>query len=156
MKDVARFTAGYAGLAVTTALGLMVLSACSSEPQKTSGLLDEVKYSGAVKSVPAKTHTDTRREAKTKRSCSGSGTKKTCSTVPDGFKTIKVVVTDKPAKPGKSAIWCVELDNVNGKPNEDDRLFEVSWETYSKWENEGEGTKVTDMVYVRSVASCKR
>lgn len=159
MKDTACFTAGYAGIATATVLGLMVLTGCSSEPQKTSGLLDEVKYSKAVKAVPAKTHKDTRVVDKTQKVCETKDKKGRCTKYKDvkiGTKTVTVTVTDSPGKPGKSAIWCVELDDVKGDKDADDQLFEVSWETYSKWENEIEGTKVTDMEYSRSVAKCKR
>lgn len=161
MRNSTRFTLSYAGLATATALGLMALTGCgSSETPKTSGIFDEVKYTGAVKPVKAKTHQDSRQQAETERyckvkkkngTCKTYGTRKTGRTV-----TVSVTVTDAPAKPGKPAIWCVELDNVEGNPEADDQLFEVSWKTYSKWENKPEGAKVTDMEYDRSLSKCKR
>lgn len=140
-------------LVVLTAVGGLVLTGCGEDP-KASGLLDEVKYVKSVKAVPAKTHVET--QPKTKRVCIAKNKKGVCTSYadrPDG--TARVAVTDKPAKPGKSALYCVELDNVNGDRDDDDQWFAVSWETYSSWEGKNEGTKVTDMKYSRKLSACK-
>lgn len=160
MKDAIRFTGAYAAVATVTAMGIFALTGCSSsDPAKTSGLLDDVKYVKAVKPVKAKTHQGTTTQDVTERYCKvkkKNGTCKTWGTRKTGTKTVNVTVTDAPYKPGKPAMWCVELDNVKGDKDADDQWYEVSWKTYSKWENEIEGTKVTDMEYSRSLNSCKR
>jgi hypothetical protein len=142
------------------AVGSIAVSAlvvgCSSDPSKVSGTFDEVAYVKSVEAVKAKTHQETKQVKKTKRVCSGSGTKRRCSDVFDGYKTETKTVTDKPGKPGKPAMYCVELDNVNDTPEDDDQWYLVSWSTYSKWENKAEGAAVTDMEYSRSLVSCKR
>lgn len=154
MKDL-RFPAAYAGLTVVTVLGL-TLTACGAGTVKVSGTLDDVKYLRSVRAVPAHTHTVTRVEKKTKKVCTGKGLKKKCSTKPDGTKKVRTTVTDHPGKAAKSAMYCVELDNVNGNKDHDDRWYEVSWKTYSKWENEVEGSRVNSMPYVRSLHKCHR
>ena len=110
-----------------TATALLTLSACSGdELDKTSGLMDEVKVIKSVKSVPARTVPTTK------------------------------VVTDDPGKPGKSAVYCVELDDVNGKPDSDDRWFVVPEGVYRDHADKGEGAKVVDMEYLRETPRCSR
>jgi len=160
MNDSKRFGAAYSAI-VITAIGGVLLTACGgASGGKVSGDLDDVKYLHSVRAVPARTHVETKHKKKTRRSCTGTGTgtgkKKHCSNVFDGYKTVHVTVTDKPGKPGQSAMYCVELDNVNGKKSNDDQWYAVSWQTYSKWENEDEGAKVKKMAYLRSLHKCKR
>jgi len=140
-----------AGLAATA---LLALAGCSGGGSaKVSGLRDDVKTIKAVKAVPAKTHavSSTKQEryctSRKNGSCKAWGTR----TVP----TTKTV-TDVPAKPGKPAMYCVELDNVNGKPTRDDRWFEVSSATYAKMAKLNEGAKVTNMKYHRELTACTR
>lgn len=128
-------------LTATAVTGMLLLTACG-DPAKASGLFDEVKFKSAV---TEKSHIE--RVKKTKRVCTGTGAKRRCSDVPDGFKNEKVI--DRRAKP---ALYCVELDDVNGKPDDDDRWFEVSASTYRKWADASAGVKVTDMEY--SVKGC--
>jgi len=158
MQNRTRFTLSYSALALGTA-GLLVLTGCSGEPSKTSGLLDDVKYVKAVKAVPAKTHQVSQKTPETVSYCktkNKNGSCKTWGTKKTGrYVTSYVTVTDAPGKPGKSAMWCVELDRVQGDQDHNDQWYEVSWKTYSKWENEIEGTKVTDMEYFRSLSKCK-
>lgn len=122
-----------------------VVTGCSSEPAKVSGLLDEVKMKPAVSE---KSHTEVR--DKKKSVCVSKNKKGVCTSHAsraDGTEKVKVV--DRKAK---SAVYCVELDNVNGKPTDDDQWFEVSLSTFSKWADAGEGVKVTDMEY--TVTGC--
>lgn len=154
MKDL-RFPAAYTGLAAVTVLGLTLTACGAGTPSKTSGDLDDVKYLRSVRSVPAVTHTVSKTVPKTKRSCTGKGTKKKCSDVANGTKTVRSTVIDHPGTPGKSAMYCVELDNVKGDPHNDDQWYAVTWKTYSKWENENEGTRVTSMPYLRSLYKCR-
>jgi hypothetical protein len=154
VKDL-RFPAAYTGLAAVTVLGLTLTACGAGTPSKTSGDLDDVKYLRSVRSVPAVTHTVTKTVPKTKRTCTGKGTKKRCTDVANGTKTVHSTVTDHPAVPGKSAMYCVELDNVKGDPHNDDQWYAVTWKTYSKWENENEGARVTSMPYLRSLYKCR-
>jgi hypothetical protein len=132
------------------------MTACESSGGTISGRLDETKYVKAVKAVPAQTHKETRREKKTKQSCSGTGTKRTCKTVDDGYRTVIVTVTDKPGKPAKSALYCVELDHADNDTTQNDQWFEVDAQTYHKWSGKAEGTKVKKMAYTRTLTSCTR
>lgn len=133
------------------ATGMLVLAACSSDPAKTSGLFDEVKFKAGKAAVAAKTHQEPNK-----------GTEQYCITRKNGVckvygvrpKSGTKTVTDAPAKPGKPDLYCVELDNVNGKPDDDDQWFEVTASTYRKWADASEGVKVTDMEY--SVKGCSQ
>lgn len=143
------------------AIGGLVLVGCSSsDPSTADGKLDEVKYVKAVKAVAAKTHKETQQKAETERyckakkkngTCKSYGTRKTGRTIP-----VSVVVTDKPAKPGKPALYCVELDDVNGDTKDDDQWFAVSWAVYSDHVNEAEGKEIFDMEYFRTLVACTR
>jgi hypothetical protein len=135
-----------AGVVGVSALALLV--GCSSETPKASGLVDgDTKYTAAVDAVAAKTHKVSEQEKKTKRVCSGSGTKRRCSTVSDGFKTVTSTVTDKPGKPYKAAKYCVQLDNVNGHKDDDDVWYNVSGTTYTAYKLKSEGNEIKDMEY---------
>lgn len=148
-------------LAGTTATLVLSLAACSGsdKPSKASGLFDEVKSAKAVAAVREVSHNETKRVPKTKSECASKNKKGVCTsyrTVPDGFKTETKKVVDKPGKPAKPAMYCVELDNVNGDKDRDDVTFEVGYSTYAKYTEHNEGAKVTDMKYTREVSSCKR
>lgn len=127
----------------TLVVGTLMLTGCG-EDSKVSGLRDDVKIKSAVKE---KSHTERVKKTKKVRTCSKG--KCTTRTVPDGFKNVKVI--DRYAK---AAVYCVELDDVNGKPDDDDQWYEVSVSTYYKWADKGEGAKVTDMKY--SVSGCSQ
>lgn len=118
------------------ATGMLVLTACGDDA-KVSGLRDDIKV---IPAVTEKSH----QESKTKSKCVSRNRKGVCTSsvqVPDGTKK----VIDRKAK---AAVYCVELDDVNGKPNDDDRWHEVSVSTYYKWADKSEGAKVTDMAYL--------
>lgn len=119
------------------ATGMLVLTACGDDA-KVSGLRDDIKV---IPAVSEKSHTETVKKTKKVRTCSKG--KCTTTTQPDGTKQVKVI--DRKAK---AAVYCVELDDVNGKPNDDDRWHEVSVSTYYKWADKSEGAKVTDMAYL--------
>ncbi len=139
--------------------GALLLTGCGGGTSTVSGNLDDVKWVPSVKAVPAVTHKTHKTETKYKNVCVAKNKAGRCtrsSRVKDGTKTVTVTVTDKPAKPSKSAMYCVELDNVNGKRTHDDQWYLVSWSTYSKWSDESEGTKVRKMEYQRSLLKCKR
>lgn len=133
-----------AGVGTMLALGLVGCSGGSGG--KVSGLRDDVKHKSAISE---QSHTKQVAKTKSTKSCSGTGKKKTCttSTRPDGTKTVKVI--DRHAKP---ALYCVELDNVNGNKDDDDRWYEVTSSVYYKMADKNEGAKVTDMKY--SVTGC--
>ena len=157
MKDF-RFPLAHTALATVTVAGLVALTACSSSNNLdhiTSGHLDDTKYVASQKAVPAKTHTKTGTVAKTKKVCVGIGYKKTCTEKKDGTRTVTVTVTDKPGKPGKPAMYCVELDGVGGDVDLNDQWYEVSWKTYSKWQGKDEGTPVDALEFKRELSSCK-
>lgn len=158
MTNSTRFTLAKTSVLVAGIVGALALTGCSDSHTSgtASGSLDDLKYHASVRSVAAKTHKETKREKQTKRVCSGTGAKRTCKTVDDGYKTVTVTVTDKPGKPGKPAMYCVELDNVNGKADDDDQWFEVSASTYTQWTGKTEGTKVKKMRYDRKLSSCSR
>lgn len=127
-----------AGMGATLALGLIGCS--GKDAPQVSGLRDDVKFKAYV---AEKSHTE--RQAKTKNVCSGTGQSRKCSDKADGFKVVKVI--DQAAKP---ALYCVELDDVNGKPNDDDRWYEVTSAVYGKWADANEGAKVVNMEYSAS------
>lgn len=127
----------------TLVAGMLVLTGCSGA-SKVSGNRDDVKYRHAVTEV---SHTKQVKKTKKTRTCSGIGKKKRCSTStrPDGYKSVKVI-----DKPGKSARYCVELDNVNGHTSRDDRWYTVTSSVYRKMASKNEGAKVTNMKYLSS------
>lgn len=158
MKDF-RFTLAHAALAAVTVSGLVALTACSADNNLdhiTSGHLDDTKYVKSEKAVKAKTRTISKRVEKTRKVCVGVGYKKTCTDKRDGTKTVTVTVTDKPGKPFRPAMYCVELDGIGGDADVNDQWYQVSWETYSKWQGKDEGTPVDAMEFVRELSSCKR
>lgn len=128
-------------------IGAMALTACG-EPAKASGNFDETKYKASVKAVKEVSHTVKVKEKKTKSVCTRKvkGVCKSHKDVPDGFKWVDKKIIDKPGKPAKSAKYCVELDNVGGKDN-DDVWFNVSHSTYLKHFGKDEGAEVKDMEY---------
>lgn len=131
----------------TLIAGMLVLTGCSDAGGKVSGNRDDVKHKSAVAEV---SHTKQVKKTKKTRTCSGTGKKKRCSTSSrsNGYKSVKVV-----DKPGKPALYCVELDNVNGKPTRDDRWYEVTSSVYYKMASKNEGAKVTKMKYLTTGCS---
>ena len=107
-------------------VGALVLgvAACGSpnapDQTKVSGNRDDVKK---VEAVKEKSH----KVKKTKQVCSRkvAGKCKSYKTVADG--TRKVV--DRKAKP---ALYCVEVDNVNGSAQNDDAWYATTGTTYLK------------------------
>lgn len=158
MKNRTRFSAAYLGLAACTVGGLLVLTACGggSDPKLATGYRDDVKYLPSQKAVAPKTHTTSQKVKKTKKVCVGTGYKKSCTDKADGTKTVKVTVTDKPGKPARPSMYCVEIDALGGDADNNDQWFEVSAATYLKWAAKHEGDKVDSMPYLRSLPSCKR
>lgn len=108
----------------TAGVLLLSVAACSSPnapaQKAVSGDRDDVKKTAAVSE---KSH----KVKKTKRVCSRkvSGKCKAYKTVADGTKK----VVDRQAK---SAVYCVELDNVNGSTKNDDVWYATSSTTYLK------------------------
>lgn len=122
----------------------LVLTACSSgEPTTVDGLRDDIRTKAAVKEVA-----HYKVKAKTKRVCAAKDKKNRCTRYedkPDGTKRVKVV--DKAAKP---ALYCVELDDVNGSAKEDDVWYTVSLATYLKAAAKNEGDPIRKMSYSHS------
>lgn len=116
--------------------GALVLgaAACGSanapDQTKVSGNRDDVKSVAAVKEVSHKVK-------KTKQVCSRkvAGKCKSYKTVADG--TRKVV-----DKQGKPALYCVEVDNVNGSAQDDDAWYATSLTTYLKAQALEEGDAI--------------
>lgn len=129
-----------AAIATATALvGSIALTACGGGGSSTvDGLRDDLKTKSAVKEV---SHYETKK--KTKQVCTGTGTKRRCRTVPDGTRRVKVV-----DKAGKPALYCVELDDVNGSTKDDDVWYTVTLATYTKAAAKDEGDKVKKMSYL--------
>lgn len=103
---------------------MLAVAACGSPnapaQKDVRGLRDDVKKVDAVKEVSHK-------EKKTKRVCDRkvAGKCKSYKDVPDGWK--KVV-----DKKGKPALYCVELDDVNGSSKDDDVWYATTAATYLK------------------------
>lgn len=134
-----------AGVAV---LGL-ALTACG-EPKEVSGLRDDVRYTKAVKAVPAVTHKESKQVAKYKTVCTRyvKGSCKSSTRVFDGYKNETKVIVDKPGKPGKSAVYCVELDHVkDGDSYRDDVWFNVDSAAYYSAFGKSEGASISKMKY---------
>ncbi len=132
-----------AGVIGVSALALLLVG-CGETP-KASGLVDgDTKYTAAVKAVAAKTHTvkGTKEERYCSRTVNGKCKSYSTRTVP----TSKTV-TDAPAKPGKSAKYCVQLDDVNGHKDQDDVWYNVSGSTYADYKLKDEGNSLKDMKY---------
>lgn len=153
-------TAAVSGVIATA----LALTACGSDAERTvSGVFDEVKSSKAVKAVykPAtRTVVDYRNSCQTKTRTKTVNGKPRTETYQDCTKVQVGTHQEsyrKLVKPGKSAIYCVELDNVkqDGK-NRDDVTFEVSHSTYLKYASKNEGASVKKLSYKREVSTCKR
>lgn len=122
----------FRSVAVAGALVLSVASCDAGAPvqKKVYGFRDDVKHKPAVKEV-------SHQEKKTKQECSLriKGSCKSWRTVPDGTKK----VVDKKAKP---ALYCVELDDVNGSAKDDDVWYTVTARTYFKAVAKEPGNKI--------------
>lgn len=122
----------------------LALTACGSgEPTTVDGLRDDLKTQAAVKEV---SHYETKTKYKTK--CVAKDKKGRCTSsvkVANGTKREKVV--DKPAKP---ALYCVELDDVNGSTKDDDVWYTVTLATYVKAAAKDEGDPIKKMPYNHS------
>lgn len=119
---------------VGLAVGGLLIAACSSGPSTVKGKRDDLRQ---ISAVSEQSHYKT--EAKTKRVCVSRKNGRCTSYVtrPDGTKRVKVI--DRKAKP---AVWCVELDDVNGKRTRDDRWYEVTSTVYLKMAHKNEGDRV--------------
>lgn len=128
--------------------GALLTTSCSSDgPTTVDGLRDDLKQAAAVREVY---HIAT--QARTKTECASRNANGKCTsyrTVGDGTKRVKVV-----DKPGKPALYCVELDDVNGSKSDDDVWYTVSLSTYVKVSASDEGAAVKDMSYLH--AGCWR
>lgn len=113
---------------------MLAVAACGSPnapaQKDVSGARDDLKQVAAVKEVSHKV-------AKTKRVCTRTvkGVCKKYDNVPDGYKK----VVDKAAKP---ALYCVELDNVNGSDKDDDVWYTTTFGTYLKAQALEEGDAI--------------
>lgn len=121
---------------VVPALALAALVGCSGvgDGGSVKGKRDDIRQ---ITAVAEKSHKVTKPNKV--RECA-SRKKGKCTryhTVTRGTKTVKVI--DRRSKP---AVWCVELDDVNGKRSRDDRWYEVTSATYLKMAGKDEGEKV--------------
>lgn len=126
----------------TLIAGTLVLTGCSGAGGKVSGNRDDIKVKAAISE-------QSHREPKNKSVCTSKNKKGRCTahkTQQDGTKK----VIDRRAKP---ALYCVELDNVNGKRSRDDRWYEVTSSVYYKMASKNEGAKVTKMKYLTTGCS---
>jgi hypothetical protein len=166
MTDKTRFTLAQAVVTTAGVAGALALTACSGGAVTVSGRLDDTKWIPSERAVTAPATRNVpvySRQCATKTRSVTTGTGKTrktsnrsyqdCKNVRTGSRTESYVRTVKAAKP---AMYCIELDDVNGHTNKDDQWYEVSWSTYSKWSGKDEGVAVKKMSYQRSLASCHR
>jgi len=109
----------------------VLLCACGGSASQVSGNQDDVK------TVKAQYKTVTQRTNVYSRSCS----KGKCKSVKTGVKTMQV------RKKVRDTKYCVELDNVNGKSDNDDAWFTVTSSEYYKALKRDEGDKVSKMSY---------
>lgn len=119
--------------AAAIAVVALSVAACGGTSEVT-GTRDDVKHKAAVKEVSHKEKTSTRK----------------CARRVDGkCKSYKTVTGWKKVvdKPGKPAMYCVELDNVNGDKDRDDEWFTVTHHDYTKalFRAEDEGLKFTPL-----------
>jgi hypothetical protein len=119
-------------MAVVGALAMTMVACNPDAPAQTTawGGRDDLKTVPAVKEV-------SHQEKKTKRECSRrkNGKCKSYRTVSDGYKK----VVDVKAKP---ALYCVELDDVNGSAKDDDVWYTISMSTYFKASRLSEGDTI--------------
>lgn len=114
--------------------GLLVAS-CSSGPTTVKGKRDDLRQ---ITAVAERSHIEVKPNKV--RECVAKDKKGKCirwDMVTRGTKSVKVI--DRKAKP---AVWCVELDDVNGKRTRDDRWYEVTSTVYLKMAHKNEGDKV--------------
>jgi hypothetical protein len=163
MTDNTRFTLAKTSVVIAGVAGALTLTACSGGAT-VSGRLDDTRYvpgrsavyTTATRTVPTYTRRCT---TKTRTKTTGSGKfRKTstesyrdCQNVRTGSRTESYRKTIEPAK---SAIYCVELDDVNGDKDRDDRWYEVDGSTYYRWAGKDEGALVNKMPYRQSRLSC--
>lgn len=116
-----------AGMAVA-----LTITACNPDApaqKEVWGARDDLKSVAAVKE---KSH----QEEKTQRECVRrvSGTCKSYRTVTSYKKVVD--------KPGKAALYCVELDDVNGSAKDDDVWYATTAATYFKASRLSEGDTI--------------
>lgn len=124
-----------ATLAGTSAALVLGLVGCSGGSTEVKGKRDDLRQ---IAAKVEKSHTEVKPNKV--RECAAKDKKGNCTRwreVTRGTKSVKVV--DSPAKP---AVWCVELDNVNGKSTRDDRWYEVTSTVYQDMADKNEGDKV--------------
>lgn len=115
--------------------GLVVaLAACGGGQKEVTGSRDDVQKVAAVKELSHK-------EKKTERKCTRKVNGKCKSYRTD---TVWKKVVDRRAKP---AVYCVELDNVNGDQDHDDVWYTVTSTVYTKalFKAEDDGMKFTPL-----------
>lgn len=125
-----------------------MLVACGPTLSNTSGDLDDVKRVAAVYKK------DTRTVDVKKRSCLPEVkptivNKKSTTTVETVCKDRKVGTRKESYNRLVSGEkWCIELDNVKGDANADDKWFRVEKFTYDKFSVLPEGTNISDLPYI--------
>lgn len=122
-------------LAVGLVTGGLLIAACNSGPVEVKGKRDDLRQ---ISAVAEKSHTEVKPNKV--RECAAKDKKGKCTRwheVTRGTKSVKVI--DRRAKP---AVWCVELDDVNGKRRRDDRWYEVTSTVYLKMAHKSEGDRV--------------
>lgn len=121
-----------------------MLVACGPTLSNTSGDRDDVKHVAAVYKKDTRTVDVKQRQCKseTVKTKTGSTTKNTCKNVKVGTRTesYKRLVSGEK--------WCIELDNVKGDVNADDKWFRVEKFTYDKFSVLPEGTNISDLPYI--------
>jgi len=163
MNDSRRFLAAKIAVIAAGVAGSVVLTGCSGT-STVSGRLDDARWLPSRAAVTTiATHQvpvySQRCATKTRTKTTGTGKLKKTST--ESYQDCKKVRTGsrsetytKVLKPAKHSMYCIELDDVNGKRNKDDQWYEVDSATYHKWSGRDEGTKVIKMPYQRSLVSC--
>lgn len=132
------------GTLVAVALSSAVLvAACSSHEALVKGKLDDLRHRPA-KTGPVQVPTYTQKcrtttQTRTTTTFVNGKTRTSTKVVPvtkcnrtkSGVKTVTQVI--RPEK------WCIELDNVNGKKNADDRWYSVKSSDYATARDFNEG-----------------
>lgn len=129
-----------------------VLSSCSNNATTVNGNRDDTRYLTEISHPATRWEDVTRNKCVTKYRTSTTTfngkitTRRTpyseCRSVVIGHHQIAYRQVTRPAK------WCVELDNVNGDTDADDRWYTVTSSVYYSVNPKRDGSKVIKMAYL--------
>ncbi len=133
------------GAIATVAVGALLLTACGQDP--VSGDRDDVRYDKAQYKPATRVVKEFKQQctknSRDKKHTSGTGKNKRTWYTKEWYQDCKKVQTGQHTesykKKVKDAKYCVELDNVGGKADEDDVWYNVSSSVYYKALSKSEG-----------------